>query len=463
MIDNKKQISSIQKGSEFEDKVFLVLSKLLTNNELCVVGENSRIYKKKGYYSNDRQKDIIVDISIETFRNQSVDQYYMLTVIECKNYKGKPVPVDDIEEFKSKLDQIAGKGCKGIMVSATRFAEGTLNYAKANGIALIRLLNIDEVVWDANRTTYTTAKTKENIERFNNAIHIGLLADTIDCHNPNYCFCKYHDKYYNSLSSLLFDMGVKNSGENIFIEYFVEKNFVNIPYIKKEEIVHAANEVLLAINQTTLETSIDMIIDYVVKEYDVMINETLGFGLDRNGNQILARYNPKKRIIEIDQRLDKHRKRFTLAHEVGHIVLHSTYLTSPVSEVSKIIPFEYNILDSNNVKRAEIQANIFAAELLMPHKIFFQKVIELAKCLSYTHRKDYFIYIDGQPCNFYNYDTLVRNLSTTFNVSIQAVEYRLKSFDGLVKDERKTPKTGGSHIDKFLEKLEMTLTHFQDI
>jgi Zn-dependent peptidase ImmA (M78 family) len=330
------------------------------------VKEGSTIYQKKGYYSEDRQNNIIVDISIETFIKDAIN-YSMLTVIECKNYK-KLMPIDDIEEFKAKLDQIAGKNVKGIMVSRSGFAKGTLNYAKSQGIALVRLLDSNKINWDINRTTYTTIKTKEKIDIFNNEIYSGLINNIIYFSNQNYCFCKYCDNYYNSLSKLLSSLGINSNGDNAFIEYFVKKNFVNIQYIKREKIEDMTNKILLLTNKTdAFETCLDSVVEYIKRKYKVKINDVSDLGMDRNGNQILARFNPCRMTVEISNDLDEHRKRFTIAHEIGHIILHSPYLTNPVSEIdSSINNFNDYILDNDAIKRAEIQANIFAAHLLMP-------------------------------------------------------------------------------------------------
>jgi Zn-dependent peptidase ImmA (M78 family) len=430
---HKKKKSSVQKGNEFEDKVFLAFSLLLSNRELHVSKEGSTIYQKKGYYSRDRQKNIIVDISIETSMKNAAD-YSLLTVIECKDY-GRLVQVEDIEEFKAKLDQIGGKNVKGIMVSRRGFGEVVLNYAKAQGIALARLLDSDKVAWDIYRATYTKIKTKENIDIFNNEMYRGLTNTS----NSNYCFCKYRDNYYNSLSNLLFELEIDNNGDNAFIEYFVKKNFADIPYIKRERIEIKANEVLAATNKAdTLETSLDMVIDYIKRKYSVKFNEVSDLGINRNGNRILAQFNPRKMIIEIHSDLDEHRKRFTIAHEIGHVILHSQYLISPVSEIdSSINNFSSYILDKDNTKRMEIQANIFAAYLLMPKKVFRTKTVDIALRLGYKPKGDYLIYIDEQPCNIRNFHILTSYLSSIFNVSRQAVEYHLKSFGGYIKDGRK--------------------------
>jgi Zn-dependent peptidase ImmA (M78 family) len=414
---SKKKKSSIQKGNEFETRVFLIFSKLLSDGELFMRSEGSAIYQKKGYYSKDRQNDIIVDISIETFLKDA-SNYSILTVIECKDYN-KLIPVDDIEEFKSKLDQITGKNVKGIMVSRYGFAEGTLKYAKSQGIALVRLLDSNKVNWDINRAIYTTNKTKEKIDMFNDEIHKGLINNIMHSSISNYCFCNHNNNYYNSLSNLLSDLGINNNGDNAFIEYFVKRNFVNIPFIKREKIEDMVNKILRITNKTdAFENSLDKVVEYIKRKYKVKINEVSDLGMDRNGNKILARFNPCRMTIGIYNGLDEHRKRFTLAHEIGHIILHRSYLINPVSEIDfSINKFNDYILDKDAVKHAEIQANIFAAHLLMPKKIFLAKAIEIAISLDYKPKGDYLIYIDEQPCNLNNFIILTKQLSLIFNVS----------------------------------------------
>lgn len=87
------------------------------------------------------------------------------------------------------------------------------------------------------------------------------------------------------------------------------------------------------------------------------------------------------------------RKRFTLAHELGHFCLHKNYL----AENKKI---QDNILfrKQSNTNRIELEANEFAAELLMP-KFEFEKEIK-------------------------NGNNTIEKLSDCFQVSYAAVKYR---------------------------------------
>ncbi len=107
------------------------------------------------------------------------------------------------------------------------------------------------------------------------------------------------------------------------------------------------------------------------------------------------------------------RKRFTLAHEIGHFKLHE--IDSPI-----FVDYSYKgsmlrSKESNKIYRRtnnevnptmEKEANFFAANLLMP-KILVKREIENIN-------------------NNLDYDNKVSKLAEVFEVSTQAMDYRLK-------------------------------------
>lgn len=136
-------MNTVAKGDAFENRVFESLRKLVESGNLGLNPNCCRLFQKKGYYSRDRDSNIIVDISIEVWL-PNADHWSMLWVCECKDYK-KPVPVDDVEEFKAKLNQIAGVNVKGLFTTSSAFQSGALNYSRSNGIGLLRLLPNDQI------------------------------------------------------------------------------------------------------------------------------------------------------------------------------------------------------------------------------------------------------------------------------------------------------------------------------
>jgi Zn-dependent peptidase ImmA (M78 family) len=95
----------------------------------------------------------------------------------------------------------------------------------------------------------------------------------------------------------------------------------------------------------------------------------------------------------------ENRKRFTIAHELGHFILHSD--SKPLFVDEKIM---YRNFDSSTGEiRKEREANAFAASLLMP-RVFIQSAINSAPK---------------------NTNDIVSYLADKFKVSEQAMNFRL--------------------------------------
>jgi hypothetical protein len=112
----------------------------LRNEPLIVAPKRARIFRKKPYHSRDRQANITTDISIEAYLpNRELPT--LVWVFECKDYSGN-VPVDDIEEFHSKLQQIGEDNTKGTFVTSGALQKSARTYAESKKIGVVRLLAI---------------------------------------------------------------------------------------------------------------------------------------------------------------------------------------------------------------------------------------------------------------------------------------------------------------------------------
>lgn len=116
----------------------------------------------------------------------------------------------------------------------------------------------------------------------------------------------------------------------------------------------------------------------------------------------MAFIKDSKRIIVLNAGHHPNRQRFTLAHELGHHLLHADYLAKGV-HVDKVI-LRRNVLSQQGADPKEIAANAFAAELLMPE--------EMVK----SHM--------GAGLDF-NDDDVVDRIARKFKVSTAALNYRL--------------------------------------
>ena len=152
-----KPTTTTQKGDFLEDRIFALFANEIENDRFWAKRDCCKVFRKKGYFSKDRQANIVFDISIEIYLPGAVE-YSVLVVIECKNYEAS-VPVDDIEEFFAKLQQISGANAKGIVAAASAIQRGAREYAKSKGIGIIRYLDRTNYKWELNRSASAAALT----------------------------------------------------------------------------------------------------------------------------------------------------------------------------------------------------------------------------------------------------------------------------------------------------------------
>jgi Zn-dependent peptidase ImmA (M78 family) len=97
------------------------------------------------------------------------------------------------------------------------------------------------------------------------------------------------------------------------------------------------------------------------------------------------------------------RQRFTIAHEIGHLRMHNGAFF-----VDKAVRFNRNNISSQAIDHREIEANGFAAELLMPAPLVTNAVKKRLAKKANLHAA-----------------SLVNELAQEFQVSNQAMEFRL--------------------------------------
>ena len=152
------------------------------------------------------------------------------------------------------------------------------------------------------------------------------------------------------------------------------------------------------------------------------------------------------RLIKVDQSLDPAvapkmlgRYRFTLAHEVGHWRLHRQHLMGDPDASSL---FEANcepafVCRSKASPPEEVQANAFAAALLMPRQMLFDA------WTAWRGSDDPVAISDLPPCDYHRdaeananmaMDLFCKPLAEQFEVSAEAMRYRLKKMELLVKE-----------------------------
>jgi hypothetical protein len=131
-------------GGQLEEDVYECLSALLSNGLLALDPGCTKIFRGKSYFSRERESLIQVDVSLEVTLPGTTDPFF-IWVWECKEY-GKRVPVDDVEEFDSKLQQIGANNTKGTLVTCSGFQRAAIHYARNRKIGLARYVRRDKIL-----------------------------------------------------------------------------------------------------------------------------------------------------------------------------------------------------------------------------------------------------------------------------------------------------------------------------
>lgn len=132
-------------GFEFERRVFRAVKQSLSPTLDPTAPGQWHVHFHKRYHSRDRGRDFTVDIAAEYILNgQPKPSIYWIW--ECKDYSDT-VPVSEIEEFHSKLQQVGEDNTKGTLISSGPFQRSAIPYAVSKGIGVARLLSDSQIRW----------------------------------------------------------------------------------------------------------------------------------------------------------------------------------------------------------------------------------------------------------------------------------------------------------------------------
>jgi Zn-dependent peptidase ImmA (M78 family) len=118
---------------------------------------------------------------------------------------------------------------------------------------------------------------------------------------------------------------------------------------------------------------------------------------------LLRDLNHHKAIIGVNKGHASNRQRFTIAHELGHFLLHQQ------EQLHVDRQFQIHLRDQTSSKgkvEEEKEANLFAAELLMPVKYIQEELAEIES-------------LDLED------DSIIASLAKKYEVSTQAMAFRL--------------------------------------
>lgn len=378
-----------QKGDELENLVYNILKPIV---EKGVYGVYAKIFQKKKYPLIDAEKGYKeIDVSIETFQDKEDRDPIFIYAFECKNYNGK-LNISEVEEFNTKLSRISYRAIKGAIVTTIGFSKPTVDFARGKQIALIKL--------SKERTLEYILKREINDTSYYNNSLKSLYGEETD--HP---ILVYYNSRFISILELL---------ETNKIPVNINK-LIKIPFIEDKTIEETANSLI------SKDTQPSEIINTVLEKLqDIKIESC------RLPENQLGRFIIKEKNIQINNSLEigNPRWRFTVAHEIGHYILHYTLLKNKIDSFGESNDSLDIMEDKENgiYKKLEIQANKFASYLLVPTEKLRNKTYEMF--IKYDINKGR-LYLDYQICNINNYNNVVGEISRFFNVSKQCIRYRM--------------------------------------
>ena len=169
-----------------------------------------------------------------------------------------------------------------------------------------------------------------------------------------------------------------------------------------------------SVSNIPLGTSQEIDVNAIARACDIDVKfDVVGHsGLSFNNEE-----ESQRREIIVNQFEPEFRQRFTIAHEIGHIILGhkgKSYRTADMTKYKSTI-------DRMN----EVAANNFAADLIMPKKLVIDVVKESITKLGYS--------ID-QSFDEFDISEIVKLAATTLNVSRQALNYRLENLQVFIDE-----------------------------
>lgn len=424
------------KGEKLEQDIFLVISQMIAEDRFFVRQEHCRRFHKKGYYSKDRKKEIVFDISIEVTL-PGMSSYSLLILIECKNYSHR-VPVDDIEEFYTKTQQISPSNIKAIVASNNAFQEGAFNFAGSKGIGLLRYFAADSLEWVLARSP-SSMSVRGSAATESGSAYEGLRDQRFSSRYFDF-FCFSGNACTNTINHF-FSRLVRDDADDVLSDALseVEQNArINtriVPYLEGEQIEEHAKRVLAEIGYSNGSTCLEDVCDRLSGRRDLRVElRSLAPGILGS-----ISFQPLQIELDIVQAGSAARYRFTLAHELGHLFLgHDEYMFRDVCRESDV-EFEKNSnIEVRDIARMEWQANYFAACLLVPTPQLVRSAQKYVSKQGLFDRGHGLIYLDGQPCNSVAFYSITSPLMAEFGVSRSVLKIRLKEL-GLLNEGADLP------------------------
>lgn len=415
-------MNTVRKGDILENHLFNILSKQIEEDRfLFYKKEYLKIYKKKSYFSTDRDDKVIFDVVIEVSKPNS-ERPHLILLFECKNYT-HAVPVNDVTELFGNGQGIIkhASNVKCILVTNAKLQSATESFLKNKGMGYIQLsenqVDITDEDWILQRSPswYGLQDNQTDIYAIH-TLYTGQFPNSFTACYFNHNYIGY--SFYLFLDSFLRDTifgfdDIKNNDFKPFIPFIPEQKFEVLAYnIRKDSNKVGMNFLndLVAIEQQKTGLNVKFI-------HKPNFNTLGSISFERNEITIYLQDN-----IE--------RNTFTLAHELAHYYLkHGIFIKQETMSSNHL---NIKILNKE-LKRMEFQANQLATCLLLPKNKFLESVYYILYKLNIKNRGYGLLYLDEQKCNQQNFYNITDILKFRFQVSREVIKIRLLQLGILIE------------------------------
>jgi Zn-dependent peptidase ImmA (M78 family) len=399
---------------------------------------NCKVFWKKGYHSKDRGGNIVFDVSIEVYL-PGAREYSTLVLVECKNY-AHSVPVDDVEEFFTKVQQVAAANAKAVVANTASFQSGARAFAKSKGIGLMRCFESGSFKWELRRSASASARSTSPSEA--HLVEAGLSQQDF-CSQAFDLYLQSPVRQTNSLwdffEDIVMDLGTLSSDiRNISNPRSKISN--QVPFYETDDLENQGDEILSEIGYSGGIVALDALCQREAQRAGLVVNLQAPNRSNGSPNVSLGRIQFDPLIIDVyaQESANLGRDRFTLAHELAHYLLgHGRYLVRESCEDADFAFQRRALVDGSDVARMEFQANFLAASLLMPRAHVIDDFSRILRALDLVNKGFGHLYVDDQPCNLQNYKIATGYLMQKYGVSRTAVKIRLEAM-GLLRDARQS-------------------------
>lgn len=405
------------KGDKFETKSLEIITAVLEKKQLGIHADYARVYPKKKYFSQLRGKDIVFDLAIELWPPDATT-FTTLYLIECKDYKTR-VPVNKIEDFHSKITQVAGVNVKGVFITNSPIQEAGYNIAKSVGMM---------VIYGESSKDYKIVLHKKSSDETSEK-GIPFIKDTIDNSKTN--------DEIRSLENTI-DQCLLSAFESVSNESKISNG---IDKLSKEQIENIAESELAKIDPAILVHAYGLtpqkLKDYLTKQYKIQFSNisrtsiTLGF-CDLENNTIGINESVKGTKREL----------FVLSHEFGHYMLHQKLtIGQEIYDRFSDSEFDFKVGKhrlENDRHWIEWQANYFATALTMPKHRLKARLWRIQDIKGLNRGPIPLNDTNYSQASFYD---ITEYLSNNFNVTKTSIIYQLKE-QGLITNHSRLKSIG---------------------